>query len=142
MPPPVGQPRRGKMLCSAGTAEAANHRLIASGRCPISPLTGRKPACQVGGPSLKTWPFWHRTSAALVPQQLSWRYRARFKTFAEAEKACEAMLEFGPHILLSATSANRTILVVESIHLFAPFFLDAKFFAASNALNAVPVLPT
>ena len=34
------------------------------------------------------------------------------------------------------------LLVVESIHLFAPFFLDAKFFAASNALNAVPVLPT
>ena len=39
-------------------------------------------------------------------------------------------------------NANSIILVAESIHLLAPFFLDAKFFAASNALNAVPVLPT
>jgi len=44
--------------------------------------------------------------------------------------------------VLSATNANSIIFVAESIHLLAPFFLDAKFFAASNALNAVPVLPT
>ena len=41
----------------------------------------------------------------------------------------------------TATNANGIILVAESIHLLAAFFF-AKFFAASNALNAVPVRPT
>jgi hypothetical protein len=39
-----------------------------------------------------------------------------------------------------SSHANSIILVAENIQLLAPLFLDAKFFAASNALNAVPVL--
>ena len=43
----------GKMLHSAGTAEAANVSRFRP--MPPKPLAGRKPAYQVGGPSLKTW---------------------------------------------------------------------------------------
>ena len=52
---------------------------VASGRCPQSPLAGRKPGLQVGGPSLKTWGRFGLldrgrrpcTSTALLPRRRS-----------------------------------------------------------------------
>ena len=121
------------MLHSAGTAEAANRRRIASGRCPLSPWPGANlpvrfaaqpenlgPFCRVGpataeleiwsaseggfsfvisnessgGPGLRGRPGFVASWRPLRINRSAIRVGGSpFKTSAEAEKACEAMLE-------------------------------------------------